>query len=436
MTAHTVNDNKVEVVMGVTAVMVTRWIAVLVAVLTSMVPRLGPSSSGSSTERFIIRQSHAKDIPTFSGRAEELPAFLSTYERTTTVCGFTDDENLLRLQRCLKGEALKAVQSLLVSPFNLSTAMDMLKARFGQPKHIIEAMISRAKAIPQIRENRADSLIEFGTAVINLTTTIKSMKEEQHLSNPHLVNEMESKLPFQMRMRWMRWVQEDVMRKEDLTNFSFWLRKEVEIACKLCPPKVTEEKDKRSREQHPPQQKKKVFTALEKSDVESVPATEKRAKAQFKCYGCDKEGHSISNCSKFKGSTSEDRWKSVRKHNLCYSCLRPGHPTFECRKKQKCPEEGCKYTHHHLLHKNAARPVNKTAELSDEEDTSPANGKVNKVHTAASKSQVLLRVLPVVLKGPKGNVEVHALCDEGSTVTLLEEDIADLLGLQGPQQSL
>jgi hypothetical protein len=408
----------------------------LVAVLTSIATKMGPSSSGS-TERFIIRQSHAKDLPSFSGRAEEWPAFLSTYERTTTVCGFTDDENLLRLQRCLKGEALKAVQSLLVSPFNLSTAMDMLKARFGQPKHIIEAMISRAKAIPSIREDRADSLIEFGTAVINLTTTIKSMKEEQHLSNPHLVNEMESKLPFQMRMRWMRWVQEDVTRNEDLTNFSFWLRKEVEIACKLCPPKVTEEKDKRSREQHPPQQqKKKVFTALENSDIESPPATEKRAKVPFKCYGCEKEGHSISSCSKFKGSTSEDRWKSVRKHNLCYSCLRPGHPTSECRKKQKCPEEGCKYTHHHLLHKSSTRPVNKTAELSDEEDTSPADGKVNKVHTAATKSQVLLRVLPVLLKGPKGNVEVHALCDEGSTVTLLEEDIADLLGLQGPQQSL
>jgi hypothetical protein len=116
--------------------------------------------------------------------------------------------------------------------------------------------------------------------------------------------------------------------------------------------------------------------------------------------------------------------------------VRPGHPTSECRNKQKCPEEGCKYTHHHLLHKSSTRPVNTTAELSDEEDTSPADGKVNKVHTAATKSQVLLRVLPVALMGPKGNVEVHALCDEGSTVTLLEEDIADLLGLQGPHQSL
>jgi hypothetical protein len=83
----------------------------LVEAHTSIATKMGPSTSGASTDRFIIRQSHAKDLPAFSGRAEEWLAFLSKYERTTTVCGFTDDENLLRLQRCLKGEALKAVQS-------------------------------------------------------------------------------------------------------------------------------------------------------------------------------------------------------------------------------------------------------------------------------------------------------------------------------------
>jgi hypothetical protein len=158
--------------------------------ITTAFSNIQPKSA-SSTDKFIVRQSHAKDLPLFSGKPEEWTTFIATYKRTTEVCGFTSDENIIRLQRCLRGEALKSVQSLLISPVNIPEILETLEMRFGQPRHIIEAMIKQARSIAAVKEERLDTLIEFVTAVRSLTT-IKSLKSEAHLSNSHLVTEMEA----------------------------------------------------------------------------------------------------------------------------------------------------------------------------------------------------------------------------------------------------
>ncbi|XP_058449188.1 uncharacterized protein LOC131429158 [Malaya genurostris] len=57
------------------------------------------------------RQFLSKKLPVFSGKLEEWPMFISSYETSTKACGFSDLENLARLQECLKGEALEARNS-------------------------------------------------------------------------------------------------------------------------------------------------------------------------------------------------------------------------------------------------------------------------------------------------------------------------------------
>lgn len=39
------------------------------------------------------RQSMSRDLPSFSGRPEEWPIFVSNFERTKQVCGLSNDEN-------------------------------------------------------------------------------------------------------------------------------------------------------------------------------------------------------------------------------------------------------------------------------------------------------------------------------------------------------
>ena len=49
----------------------------------------------------------------------------------------------------------------------------------------------------------------------------------------------------------------------------------------------------------------------------------------------------------------------------------------------------------------------------------------------SSKSRVLLQVVPVTLYGPGGQLNTHALLDSGSTCSLVVEDIANALNLDG-----
>jgi hypothetical protein len=400
--------------------------------ITTAFSNIQPKSA-SSTDKFIVRQSHAKDLPLFSGKPEEWTTFIATYKRTTEVCGFTSDENIIRLQRCLRGEALKSVQSLLISPINIPEILETLEMRYGQPRHIIEAMIKQARSIAAVKEERLDTLIEFGTAVRSLTTTIKSLKSQAHLSNPHLVTEMEAKLPAVMRMNWMRLVRDDPIRTSNLEDFSRWLKKEIEIACILCPPKQVEERKQQQpqvRQQNSSQ--RRVYTTTENSENPGD------RKSQLQCYGCDKTGHGISNCSTFRNAPVNERWKTVNKHKLCVCCLRPGHNSTVCRTKRACSERDCKYSHHPLLHKvkEQENPPPATIKTEAESEVDVESDGVGTVTSTSVSNRAFLRIIPVRVKGPKAELQVYALCDEGSTVSLIDQEVAEQLGLEGKVQPL
>lgn len=53
-------------------------------------------------------------------------------------------------------------------------------------------------------------------------------------------------------------------------------------------------------------------------------------------------------------------------------------------------------------------------------------------HTHRMSTQALLfRIIPVILYGPKGMVETYAFLDEGSSLTLVEDELANNLGVDG-----
>ncbi|XP_062554212.1 kinesin-related protein 12-like [Armigeres subalbatus] len=62
-----------------------------------------------TVQQLAARHVVSKELPAFTGNPAEWPLFWSSYETSTRICGYSDSENLMRLQRCLKGEARKAV---------------------------------------------------------------------------------------------------------------------------------------------------------------------------------------------------------------------------------------------------------------------------------------------------------------------------------------
>lgn len=90
-----------------------------------------PVYAGRTSQEMAARQAVAKELPTFDGDPINWPLFSSNYLHSTEICGCSNFESLLRLQRSLKGVAKEAVSSFLLHPVtvpqvfaNLECCMD------------------------------------------------------------------------------------------------------------------------------------------------------------------------------------------------------------------------------------------------------------------------------------------------------------------------
>ncbi|KAJ8706805.1 hypothetical protein PYW07_012883 [Mythimna separata] len=67
---------------------------------------------------------------------------------------------------------------------------------------------------------------------------------------------------------------------------------------------------------------------------------------------------------------------------------------------------------------------------------STSEEKVASILNSKGEEKAYLKIIPVDLYGPKGQVRVLALLDEGSTVTLLDAAVAEKIGVEGKQEEL
>ncbi|CAG7730066.1 unnamed protein product [Allacma fusca] len=160
--------------------------------------------SDEATRLLMTRQ--ARDLPIYTGEPEDWSQFIATYERTTRTCKFSAEENLSRLQKCLRGPAREIVCTLMVTPENVPKIIETLQKEFGKPKLIIARLIEKAKSAPTVKEEMPKSWITFGGAVRNLVANMSAFKESPHLSNPLLMDELVDKLPIQAKIDWRKLV--------------------------------------------------------------------------------------------------------------------------------------------------------------------------------------------------------------------------------------
>jgi hypothetical protein len=157
-------------------------------------------------------------------------------------------------------------------------------------------------AIPPVRSDRLETIVELGTAVTSLVSTIKTLKADSYLNNPHLVTEIERKLTPSMRVAWAEWVHADVARKKDLSNMAYSMKKKTAAICEICPPTVKDEQPnnkRRGRAFAVAEQPKKT----EKKD-ESSSTTKSTT---MRCNCCSGEGNLAYTCPVMKKMTLDER---------------------------------------------------------------------------------------------------------------------------------
>ena len=97
-------------------------------------------------------------------------------------------ENVLRLRKCLKREALNVIRAFLVST-NVGIVVSTLERRFGLPKYIINELPRLVTEMSSVKGDHPMTLIKFADAASNLVATVESL-QSSGLSDLHILKQL------------------------------------------------------------------------------------------------------------------------------------------------------------------------------------------------------------------------------------------------------
>ncbi|XP_048483865.1 uncharacterized protein LOC125489998 [Plutella xylostella] len=345
---------------------------------------------------------HISELPYFSGAPHEWLQFKTAYYESAASLAPCD--NMGRLRRCLKGRAKEAVSRLLITSTTPENVMKSLELCFGRPDSIALAELERLRALRRPTDI-ATEFCFFANEVSNIVTTLQELHRDRYLNNPEITQLTVEKLTAAHKLRWFDFSAAQSPEEPDLLKLSRFLTREASI----CGPHAHEKTSSIAYEPKQQQQQQQPRRA------QRAHAT---AEQKVSCPVCSNAGHNIAECRKFVESNIDSRWQLAKESRLCFRCLRYRSKTHRCRIK-KCEVDGCERSHHRLLH----------FVRKDEPE-------LKKTEAVASswtpKTQAYLKIVKVQVSGPAGAVDTCALLDDGSTVTLIDSDIAQRIGARGP----
>ena len=143
-----------------------------------------------------------------------------------------------------------------------------------------------------------------------------------------------------------------------------------------------------------------------------------------KCWLCKTSSNWPDQCPKFTTLSIDDCIATAKANHLCFSCLKRagrGHTLDNCRRKQKCAklENGmqCPQHHHELLHNS------NTVKIS--------------ITTSVNTKEAILPVLSANIGSANGLFKCgNVLLDSGAQVSIIRQDTAETLGLNGKDVSI
>lgn len=285
--------------------------------------------------------------------------------------------------------------------------MQELELQFGRPDAIAQAETEKLKNLPRCGEAPRD-ICAFAGRIRSGIVTLEAIKKEHYLVNAELLRILTEKLPNSLRVQWYRTYTEKYASVLDLRRFSDFVTEHAHFCSAFAPAEGTREPS------HNRRVVQRTHNIIEKRTWNSNPIS------HSKCKICGQDGHYPADCDTFRQGDSDRRWEIAKKHGLCFRCLRTRHQQHKCKPK-RCEIEGCTAYHNQLLHYQ--RPKTDDSKMEKQETVTNSS--------LYSDRQAFLKIIPVQLVGPAGEIAAFALLDDGLTVSLIDEEIAQAVGAEG-----
>jgi len=340
----------------------------------------GSSSSGSVVSQNRIRNCKLPElqIPKFDGNLLEWTHFYNSYKTL-----ILDDNSLSKFEKfmylkCyLKGEPKELLEALEPSDHNFDTALDLLKTRYDDKTAIINAhlrgLLENSKFTKCTSQNLRDFVVngrKHLDTILNLNVT------DKELWNLYLLHAFAKNIDIGTLKGFEQ--QRDGNVIPTVNEFFDFLDKKAKLLERLDT----------NIDSKPPRQPSRRYER---------PALHGTGDGAFKikCLFCNKDGHKLASCFKFKNLPHEAKLKYIYEKKLCKNCFSDSHLVNACT-LQGCAT--CSFKHHNLLHISKQKNPPPNGRVSD--NTSLQNNSFN------SRNNISPSASPATLSPPQPDAQV------------------------------
>ncbi|KRZ75318.1 hypothetical protein T10_11327 [Trichinella papuae] len=375
-------------------------------------------------------------LPTYSGDILEFKAFWGQFEAAVHCRkDFDNVTKFVYLKSCLSGEALQLANGLTITAENYEALVKLLHDRFHRTTDILDAHINRLHELQPASSHSRKELLRLHDEINSQLLEICALGRDIDTSDTKLISgfrmllpRIAKLLPTQTRTKWKE--HSAKLTEEQVTSQTFLSFLSQQALCMDNTENLANRKRQSSPARHNVRRQPRKHTTIDALHASLI----------LKCAVCQGEHH-ISNCPQFLNQGSEERKKTARTLYLCFKCLRQGHRATECRLKKRgwnlhrllTSTSSNQQTQRQTDPDNQKQPPRKTSRL-EEKTEATANVLLTSTHSPA---RIRFQTIRAIAHGAEGNrIIVNCLFDSAAERTLVREDVAQILGLAEPIETI
>jgi hypothetical protein len=357
------------------------------------------SVSNSNRDDSLNIQLPVYSLPTFSGCYKDWLSFSDQFKSVIHENDKLDScKKFHYLRSCLKGEALKTVESLSVSNNNYQIAWDLLERRYANERLVAQEHVYAILKFPVIAKASHTHLRELIDMLNTNMEALKMLKVPVDSWDAIIVPIITEKLDFHSKREWQSKVDASIPKYKDFLLFLEKRHQTLEslfLTNKLVVTNVQPSKSK-------------------SNSYSSTSNNQSSNKSKF-CNACKKPNHYTNQCITLLKLDLNERLKLIQQLKLCQNCFKDNHNAVNF----KCKE--CDASHNTLIHGATGL------------ESSTARPQSVSLNSYSRVNLIKSGILPtaIVLIKDKNNQfqECRAFLDGGSMNHFITSDMCKRLGL-------
>ncbi|XP_033127646.1 uncharacterized protein LOC117125284 [Anneissia japonica] len=317
----------------------------------------------------------------------------------------------------LGGNIRKLAEAFIHETKPYSAALSALQEKYGQPRQLVQSEIGQLLQTPPIRSNDTDSFGNFALSVHSLVGMLRSIEGDSgyELQCGSYVDRLISKLAPPIRDRFVehcinrKVIETNTDKTYNLKDLSDWLQTRTRAQ------RIANQASTLYKEHYPVTKKPSRTT--------SFMTTERKCTfSKMFCPYCTSNNHYLGGCREFKELKVEQVVRWIKEKKRCWRCGRT-HLPENCTLKRPCRQ--CNDLHLTVLHDATTNGGNKPP--------STVQLYIDRQHRLHN---VMLKILPVTLHGPKSYIDTYAILDDGSMRIIIMTQALKKLHITGVKDSI